>query len=659
MQEQDPDCNPLKPLLAGSYAADLLPPPPGVEQLQLPGEEQFRNFDIVRATQYGALERIQELVEGGFDVNTMDKENVSLLHWAAINNRIPIVKYYVEKGAIVDRFGGDLNSTPLHWATRQGHLPMVVLLMSYGADPSLRDGEGCSCIHLSAQFGHTSIVAYLIAKGQDVDMLDKNGMTALMWASYRVFVFDPVRLLLTFNASVHKSDRVNGNTPLHWAIVTGNNVAGKLLLKDGPNVDAVNLKGETPLDLAIQQKNPGMVKRLREIRLEKGLDTQHCLIKVVANKDMRRRAMFVFPFVLLFTIGYIPECSLSLQIKALLAGLLFLFWRTCSYFLFDDRLWEIMPLAWYLATKLWMYTTWIIYLHQFVAPSLAHEAAFWLVSVLLTYNFCMAWRTDPGVIKADRTKKIQGILDLAESQSFNLNQFCTTCLIRRPIRSKHCSVCNKCVAKFDHHCPWVDNCIGANTHKYFVGYLFFLEMLICWCLYGCVCYWKANCEAVHFYEDGITGSLWKIVKPSPWVFWISLNCMLHCLWVGALLGSQLYQVMCLGVTTNERLNQARYFYMDAMSKARAAGKAPQEQNHHGHSHGMGDKQCHTDHSRKQYQNPFHRGIFKNLIDLFGCRCFGLFRPNKVDWFNLFDIPGNEVSSKKITLNVQRDNYQFV
>lgn len=43
---------------------------------------------------------------------------------------------------------------------------MVVQLMRYGADPSLIDGEGCSCIHLAAQFGHTSIVAYLIAKGQ-------------------------------------------------------------------------------------------------------------------------------------------------------------------------------------------------------------------------------------------------------------------------------------------------------------------------------------------------------------------------------------------------------------------------------------------------------------------------------------------------------------
>lgn len=54
----------------------------------------------------------------------------------------------------------------MYFYFRQGHLSMVVQLMKYGADPSLIDGEGCSCIHLAAQFGHTSIVAYLIAKGQ-------------------------------------------------------------------------------------------------------------------------------------------------------------------------------------------------------------------------------------------------------------------------------------------------------------------------------------------------------------------------------------------------------------------------------------------------------------------------------------------------------------
>ena len=53
---------------------------------------------------------------------------------------------------------------------RQGHTQVLVLLLQYGADPSLRDGEGCACIHLAAQFGHTAIVGYLIAKGQSVNI---------------------------------------------------------------------------------------------------------------------------------------------------------------------------------------------------------------------------------------------------------------------------------------------------------------------------------------------------------------------------------------------------------------------------------------------------------------------------------------------------------
>lgn len=52
---------------------------------------------------------------------------------------------------------------------------MVVQLMKYGADPSLIDGEGCSCVHLAAQFGHTSIVAYLIAKGQVPQLICREG----------------------------------------------------------------------------------------------------------------------------------------------------------------------------------------------------------------------------------------------------------------------------------------------------------------------------------------------------------------------------------------------------------------------------------------------------------------------------------------------------
>jgi len=35
----------------------------------------------------GAIERVKDLVESGHDVNELDSDGVSLLHWAAINNR--------------------------------------------------------------------------------------------------------------------------------------------------------------------------------------------------------------------------------------------------------------------------------------------------------------------------------------------------------------------------------------------------------------------------------------------------------------------------------------------------------------------------------------------------------------------------------------------
>lgn len=67
----------------------------------------------------------------------------------------------------------------------------------------------------------------------------------------------------------------------------------------------------------------------------------------------------------------------------------------------------------------------------------------------------MACINEPGVIKKSNHKacvkryEYDGII-------FNKNEECKTCKFVKPARSKHCSLCNVCVEKFDHHCIWVN-----------------------------------------------------------------------------------------------------------------------------------------------------------------------------------------------------------
>lgn len=70
-------------------------------------------------------------------------------------------------------------------------------------------------------------------------------------------------------------------------------------------------------------------------------------------------------------------------------------------------------------------------------------------------------------------------------------RFCSKCKVWKPDRSHHCSGCDQCVLKMDHHCPWFATCIGYANYRSFVQFLLWLNAYLCvitsisaWAIYG-------------------------------------------------------------------------------------------------------------------------------------------------------------------------------
>ncbi|CRK98524.1 CLUMA_CG011877, isoform A [Clunio marinus] len=566
-------------------------------------ECDYNDYDIVKAVQYGAIKRVQDLVDAGYDVNQPDNDTVSLLHWAAINNRVEIIKYLLEKNATVDVIGGDLNATPLHWASRQGHLASIVLLIKAGADPEIMDAEGCNCMHLASQFGHTAVVAYYIANNISPDSFDTGGMTALMWSSWKIMSLDPVRLLLTLGANPNLQDLTHGNTAMHWAIMARNPRAiYTLIFKGKANLDISNQRGDTALQLLQQHINSPWIHyevadRIKDITQRRS--NANILMKLTMNQRLRWWTLVILPFVFLFTIGLIISIDTFFILKILILCVFCAIVSIVKRIMLDDNLQSQLPLYFYWASKAFFYVSWAFYISRVVSSFVT--LLFIFVNILLWIAFIRLWKGDPGIIKTTHSQRLKTIIELSNmtlekgKNGFEPTKFCSACLVQKPLRSKHCSVCDHCVGKFDHHCPWIGNDVGVGNHQTFMLFLFLILSVMVLIFYGGVMFYSVECNFT--VADGIWNAILTIESCSPWVAWMMINGWFHLLWVSILTTIQIYQIVFIGMTTNERINRGRYRHFMELG-----GKS-----------------------------PFNLGPWRNLAEFLRCTCCGLLKFKSNNW----------------------------
>ncbi|KMT02711.1 hypothetical protein BVRB_8g193000 [Beta vulgaris subsp. vulgaris] len=387
--------------------------------------------DVYTAAAYGDMEKLERLVEReNCSVSEPDALGYFALQWAALNNRTAAARYILEHG-------GDINAvdhtgqTALHWSAVRGAIQVAELLLQEGARVNVADMYGYQTTHVAAQYGQTAFLYHIVMKrNADPDVPDNDGRSPLHWAAYKGFA-DCIRLLLFLDAYRGRQDK-EGCTPLHWAAIRGNLEACTVLVQAGKKEDLIvtDNTGLTPAQLAAEKNHRQVAFFLGNARrlLDKRWDSNSRLGKL-SKLGLAPMLWFI---ILLLLVLYAHSVILDMKLPRLTVGFGLLAW-----------------LGFFLAT-----------------------------AGLVMFYRCS--RKDPGYIRmnvhdAQNMKDDEPLLKIEIDNpallAGNWSQLCTTCKIVRPLRAKHCSTCDRCVEQFDHHCPWVSNCIGKKNKWEFFMFL--------------------------------------------------------------------------------------------------------------------------------------------------------------------------------------------
>ncbi|XP_014357163.2 palmitoyltransferase ZDHHC15B isoform X1 [Papilio machaon] len=194
--------------------------------------------------------------------------------------------------------------------------------------------------------------------------------------------------------------------------------------------------------------------------------------------------------------------------------------RTCNMWCWRAFKW--LPVILVVSIITWSYYAYVIQLCIFTIESTVQKTIYLLVYHILLIMFCWSyWRTIfadikqipekyklPGeeldkLLSAESEDAQRTILDnfakdlpvVTRTMSGSV-RYCNRCVLVKPDRAHHCSICSRCVLKMDHHCPWVNNCVCFHNYKFFMlflGYaLIYCLFIMSTCLPYFIKFWKGD-----------------------------------------------------------------------------------------------------------------------------------------------------------------------
>lgn len=542
--------------------------------------------DIMQLARIGEVGPMQKLFETKkLSAKYTDEEGITPLHWAAINNRYAMCKFLLDSGADVNAKGGESVATPAMWAAQRCHYYIVNLLLQHGADPLLTDAQGYTILHLATIDGNAFLVVLLLHQEIPVDIADPQGHTGLMWAAYKGYPAC-VDLFLRWGANVNVADD-GGLTPLHWALVRGSLPCIQKLIEYGADRFAKTNDGKTPAKVAEEMNTlPLWLRALDECGYEPDGSLRIFplgLTGFLRSKSLMWKFFFFWPFFMVAAGAWIfSNLTIFVAVPFAAVVLFLLQWvaqQIASRGPADYRILQKTP---YLSGIFAGSLFWVGVRYVFKVLPVTYSL-YPILNILFTTFFCLttfffiiSMTENPGFIPKLGSRNQEGtvIKELFDLWKFDEENFCVYCMIRRPLRSKHCRRCGYCVAKHDHHCPWIDNCVGANNLRHFVLYITCLEIGIILFVQLTVSYInilpppeQTQCNVIN---DTLCSFMLRDTFTIILVIWITLQLV----WVTMLCAVQLMQVS-RNLTTYENMRgqsiDRAYPSSQALASALTAG----------------------------------------------------------------------------------------